>query len=513
MSARPGTFLWFVAHDLRQSRRSFFALFGASSPLRIALILGFVILAVHVAAWPVAQWFGILEGEPGGVEKLTAYTASGVLFVLPWIIANAMTATTRALYARGDLELILASPASARSVLAARTFATAADSVGSVAILLLPLANVNALAGHWHWLAIYPALAASGLFGSGVGIMAALTLFKAVGPRRARLVSQIAATGVAGIFVLGAQATAVMPGDFRARVFAALTPGPDSSWTGDLLWALVRAPSGDLGALALWALLAVVVFIASALLFGENFARAAIVSAGAPAASGRLVRKASFSGDIGKALRAKERRLVLRDPWLLSQLMLQIVYTLPVSVILWRNGGVTGTVGIAFAPTIVVVAGQLAGALAWVALSGEDAPDFLATAPITRGRIDRGKLSAIALPVGLVLALPIASLSVASPWSGFCAATYALGAGASAALVNLWRQAPARRGLVLRRHSQSKLVGLLEHLLSISWAVAAGAATLQSWTTMVPLAVVAATLWFCRPRAFTMPTSALPRVV
>ena len=51
-----------------------------------------------------------------------------------------------------------------------------------------------------------------------------------------------------------------------------------------------------------------------------------------------------------------------------------------------------------------------------------------------------------------------------------------LGAGAiaSSALVNLWRQAPSRRGLALRRHSQSKLVGLMEHLVSILWAVAAG---------------------------------------
>ncbi len=40
-------------------------------------------------------------------------------------------------------------------------------------------------------------------------------------------------------------------------------------------------------------------------------------------------------------------------------------------------------------------------------------------------------------------------------------------ASLSAALINLWRQAPSRRGLVLRRHSQSKLVGMMEHLVSI----------------------------------------------
>ena len=61
-------------------------------------------------------------------------------------------------------------------------------------------------------------------------------------------------------------------------------------------------------------------------------------------------------------------------------------------------------------------------------------------------------------------------------------------------MVNLWRQAPSRRGLVLRRHSQSKLVGLMEHLVSILWAVSAAIAVVGSWAVLVPLAAVAAVL-------------------
>jgi ABC-2 type transport system permease protein len=85
-------------------------------------------------------------------------------------------------------------------------------------------------------------------------------------------------------------------------------------------------------------------------------------------------------------------------------------------------------------------------------------------------------------------------LAFASPWAGFCALLFGAGAIASSALVNLWRQAPSRRGLVLRRHSQSKLVGMMEHLVSILWAVATTAAVVGSWTTVVPLAAVAAVL-------------------
>jgi ABC-2 type transport system permease protein len=96
---------------------------------------------------------------------------------------------------------------------------------------------------------------------------------------------------------------------------------------------------------------------------------------------------------------------------------------------------------------------------------------------------------------------------LASPWSALLAALFALGAGVSTALLNLWRQAPARRTMVLRRHSQSKLVGLIEHLLSILWAVGAVIAIIGSWTAIVPLAMASAVLWLNRPRAARLPTS------
>jgi len=85
-------------------------------------------------------------------------------------------------------------------------------------------------------------------------------------------------------------------------------------------------------------------------------------------------------------------------------------------------------------------------------------------------------------------------MAFASPWAGFCALLFGAGAIASAALVNLWRQAPSRRGLVLRRHSQSKLVGMMEDLVSILWAVATTTAVIGSWATVVPLAAVAGVL-------------------
>ena len=76
-------------------------------------------------------------------------------------------------------------------------------------------------------------------------------------------------------------------------------------------------------------------------------------------------------------MRVKEHRLIVRDPWLLSQMLLQVIYTLPIVVLLVRNGGVTGSLVVALPPALVVIAAQLSGTLAWVALSAEDAPEFL----------------------------------------------------------------------------------------------------------------------------------------
>ena len=180
-------------------------------------------------------------------------------------------------------------------------------------------------------------------------------------------------------------------------------------------------------------------------------------------------------------------------------MLLQTLYTLPVGVILWRHGGVTGSPAVAFGPTLAVVAGQLSGALAWVALSAEDAPEFLATAPATRGQIERAKMAAIALPVAMAMAPAWAALLWTSPRAGSAALACAIGASISGALLMLWRQAPARRGMVLRRHSQSKLVALGEHWLSLLWAAAAGMAALGSLLCLAPIALAVFTLALTRP--------------
>jgi ABC-2 type transport system permease protein len=383
----------FVLHDLRLSARSLTSMFGALSLRRLAILIALLFVALHIAAYPVAGWLIAIEDGPDGVMRITAILASGAALIIPWIVAQSIADFTRTLFGRSDLELILASPVDAEALLAARALSISVGAIASVGLLLAPVADVVALKGHPHWLALYPALLAAGLAGTGSAIMLSMGLFFAAGPRRARLFGQIAAAAIGASAVLGAQVVAMLPEGMRTTILAALAPRANAEGeVQGLLWAPVRAAAGDPQAVLVWTAFGALVFALACVLFGERFARAAIATAGAPAYVGAAARGTSrFGANASMALRIKERRVVWRDPWLMSQLLLQAAYTTPLAVILWRGGGATGTVGIAFTPALVVIAAQLAGALSWIALSAEDAPDFLTTAPLSRAVIERAR--------------------------------------------------------------------------------------------------------------------------
>jgi ABC-2 type transport system permease protein len=262
----------------------------------------------------------------------------------------------------------------------------------------------------------------------------------------------------------------------------------------------VRAAIGDPAALLVWLSCGLVAILAAVVFFGNKVVTTVANVAGSSLNEETDRRTRPFHGGVAVALRRKERKLIARDPWLLSQILLQVIYVLPISVVLWRGGGVTGSVEVAVPPSIVVIAAQLSGSLAWVTISGEDAPEFLASAPVTRKAVDIHKLGAIVLPIGLFLALPILALAYFSPRSAIVAAGFATGAAASTAILNFWRQAPAKRGMVLRRHSQSRLVALLELVLTLIWAVACAVSVMTGGVGLLVLTPVILILWLIRPR-------------
>ena len=257
----------------------------------------------------------------------------------------------------------------------------------------------------------------------------------------------------------------------------------------------VDALRGDIAAMAIVMSMGLVLFAVTVSSLGERFARANLAAAGAPANARRRrsdKMNIRFKAGLGRNLRVKEWRLLVRDPSLFTQLGLQIVYTLPVAVVLLRSE--TLPAALALAPTIVVIAAQIASSIAWITVSGEDAPELIASAPVAPGLVDRGKLSAVALPVAVILALPLLSLALISWIAALITALIAVAAGTSTALVNFWHPMPGSRRGMLRRHSQSKLIALVEHSFAILWAITVVFAMMGSWLAFFPVAVVAGAL-------------------
>lgn len=501
MRLPPGSFVWLVAHDLRLSWRRFRGMFGALRPQTVAALIVLGLVTVHLLAWSVTGWFA----EAGPRDRMREpVLASALIFIFSWLVSQSLTSATRVLFTRGDLDLLIASPLPARRLLAARALAIAVESLAGVGMFILPFANVMALRGLSPGLALYPVLISASLLASALGLSLAVLLFVVVGPRRTRLVSQIVATVLGAGFVLGLQAANVMPRQMRTGLLASIQRGEAGTLydRNGPLWLPVRAALGHGADLTIWIALSLAIFALVAVLLGEHFVRSSLRSAGAAASAGPRGRARRggdlvFRAGVGAALRRKEWRLISRDPYLVSQIFLQVIYTLPISIVLWRS---QGSVAFSVAPAIVVISAQIAASLAWLTISSEDAPEFLSTAPVTRSQIERRKLEAVGLPLALFLAGPLLGLAWVSLEIAAWTFVFVCGAALSTSLLNLWHPMPGRRGDLLRRHSQSKFIALMEHLLSLLWALAMVMAVLDSWLALIPIGLAGAVLWFNRPR-------------
>jgi len=138
---------------------------------------------------------------------------------------------------------------------------------------------------------------------------------------------------------------------------------------------------------------------------------------------------------------------------------------------------------------LVMAAGQLAGGLAWLAISGEDAPDLVATAPILARHIVRAKVEAVLGGIGLAFAPFIAALALLSLYHALVAALGILAAAAAATGIQFWFRKQATRRYFRHRQTASRFATFAEAFSSISWAATAALAAGGTWLALFPAAV------------------------
>jgi len=214
-------------------------------------------------------------------------------------------------------------------------------------------------------------------------------------------------------------------------------------------------------------------------------------------------RKAFRSGSRQQALRRKEFVLLRRDPWLVSQTLMQLLYLVPPAVMLWRSFNDSSLAIVLITPVIVMAAGQLAGGLAWLTISGEDAADLVATAPLKPSRVIRAKIEVVLIAIAAIFAPLVAALLFASPLQAVVTAAGVIIAAASATAIQLWFRVQARRSQFRRRQTSSRLATFAEAFCSIGWAATAALALAIPIAALVSglmtTAIVTAT-WKFSPR-------------
>ena len=506
--SQPATLTWFARHEFNLMWRDWVSLMTAGKRGREPILAGVAVVfavLVHLLAY-----FLLAPLARAGIapDKTTLVVLTGGAFLsCSLMLSQAMESVTRAFYARADLDLILSSPASARRVFAVRMATIALSTTLLTTVLAGPFINTLAFYDGPRWLAAYGVLLALGALSTALAIAVTVAMFRGLGPKRTRLISQIVSAVVGAGFVIGVQAAAIVSaGSFSRLSFLRsedlVARAPEAA---HLIWWPARAAMGDLGALA--AALGVglgVLFLVIAV-FSPNFGDHVVAASGV-VYEGRKKhrRRAAFRpASTRHALRRKEWTLLRRDPWLMSQTLMQILYLLPPALLLWRNFGDDLGGLLILVPVIVMASGQLAGGLAWLAVSGEDAPDLVAAAPIPARAVLAAKIEAVLGAVALVVAPLILALALAAPKIAAVAALGVAVSAASGAMIQIWFRAQAKRSNFRRRQVSSRVATVAEALSSILWAGTAVLAAAGSWfaaaTALLALLTLAAT-WAIRPR-------------
>ena len=464
----PGGFLFLMLNEVRLATRAARQRRGGN------LVWGLLISVYTAMGFWLASGLVHFPIEPTHVGFTLVFAVC--VLAMSFMTTQAMLRSQDTLYQAGDLDLLLTAPLPARRVLLAKLCGIVANIIMVFAAFTLPLALPIALLGHPGLFGIPLLLLALALLSAVVGLAITLLIVRIASPRTARTLAQIV-----GAFLAA--------GVFLASQLLSQGPEHESAGRAVLGWLVRheygshglaslpgRAALGNVPSMVAVLGLAMLVFAGAGTLLGRTFLTS---YQNAPA---RLTRsRGRAKGGIARHFRqglfatmfAKEARLLRRDPQLAFTIVLRLIYLLPVALPAFTHGrGPPLLPALAFFG--VMIAGQLAGSLAWLTVSAEDSPDLLTVAPVEKQLAERAKLAAallIAAPFALVLPLAIA---LESPRAAVITLAMTIAAALAAGLVELKFQRPAPRKSFGRRREGSFLVGVLTFLMTGLLALGGG---------------------------------------
>lgn len=465
----PGSLGWLTLHELRGTLRN-------AGRNRVGLVVGALFLLGYTG---LGVFFGVLLAgkpfHPGAIAWLAVLTGS--LLVFTFMTTQSLLASQRTLYEAGDLDLLFSAPLDPRTVVSAKLLGIAAGVMVTFSIFLLPVLLPVAVLGHPELLGAVALLVALALTAACLGLGVTLALARIGGPRAAKTVGQILAALIGAGFFLVTQifnqhdenrqsGLVLLFEAMRARGYGS---GPLTSLPG-------RAAFGHPLAIALLLGGAILLFGLTSWgmrhVFLQSYRAGGARPASRRAARGGIARR--FHRSLFAAIFAKELRLLLRDPALIFQMLLRIIYLAPILLVAFRDGR-SLPIGPTLAFASVVVAGQLVSSLAWLAASAEDAPDLLKVAPVAKDDLDFAKLlaaMALAAPLGVLLPIAIGFQSILG---ALVALAFTAGCGATVGYLEVAHAQPAPRSTFQRRQKGGGVVrNLFEFFIAVILGLVAG---------------------------------------
>ncbi len=296
MSA-PATIGWIAQHELRLAWRDWFAMMAAGRRRRTYVaafaLIGFVAFMHGIALLSLRNVI-----DPGTDPDKAALVIITGCAMLAWalMISQAMESVTRAFYTRSDLDLILSSPIAARKLFLVRILTMAIGTILMALLLAGPFINVMVF---WHgarWLSAYGVVISMGATATAFAVALTIALFRAIGPRRTRVIAQIVAAVIGAAFVIGLQTAAILSDGTLSRlaflqsdVLISVCPDASSS-----VWLLARAMLGDPTALAALDISSFLLLATAIAIFSPRFGEHAVAAASVSQAKHRQSRSSGF---------------------------------------------------------------------------------------------------------------------------------------------------------------------------------------------------------------------------
>jgi ABC-2 type transport system permease protein len=469
---QAGTLPWLLRHHLllvwreTQINRSIWA---------VLIVGALVFMAIPFFLWNTIAQAQARTPELGAtLEILLFWIAAAILgFVAIFSLGGGLMGSLKSLLERSDLDLLISSPVDSQIVFASRLLGIAAQLFLGYCWITVPLIPFLSFTGQLGMvLGIHIALLCIAVSCASIAMLLTVWCVGQFGIKATRTLFQVGSVGFSLLFL------AIVHLDFIP-----IRPNPDFFLSpqgllasDSLIWFPVRTlffhgPSVVLN-LALTTGLAWGT-VRTMHQFYLQSSQQETTTVAPPTKGSGLERR--FGANLSQLLLMKEWRLMLRNPMLLSQIGLQILYIMFMFFVLFREGFGGMDANTLVAIVSVYAGGNLATILTRICVAGEEIPNLLRTSPIPDFHWQGFKILAALIPTWLLLS-PIFLLTVlqGSPWLKIL--LLILGATGTTALVSLWNSRSATKADLFQFNKENQadvILAFLQFALIILWAIVA----------------------------------------